>query len=319
MTGEGGRSDTEMREWWRGGVEAWECDEMGHMNVRFWVRRAMEGIAVMAPELGCALGFTPGASATLLPLEQHIRFHREAPAGMPLFLRGGIVAWGEETLEVYGEIVQSRTGLVGATFLTTLAHVEARSGRMFQLSGRTRDAASLLKVIVPDHGRPRSVPMDTPLPDGNAALAAKAGFTRVGLGAVRADEVDSLGRLFTEGFIGRVSQAVPNLLSGWRDDVAAEAAAADGVARRPGAAVLEYRLSHRAWPRVGDLVEVWSGVTRVEDKTHALQHWLVDPRDGKPWCVCEAVAVTFDLIARKAMMTPPKARAALEGMRVRLP
>ena len=29
---------------WRGGVNTWECDEMGHLNVRFYVARAMEGL-----------------------------------------------------------------------------------------------------------------------------------------------------------------------------------------------------------------------------------------------------------------------------------
>ena len=29
---------------WRGGVNTWECDEMGHMNVRFYLAKAMEGL-----------------------------------------------------------------------------------------------------------------------------------------------------------------------------------------------------------------------------------------------------------------------------------
>ena len=29
----------------RSGVNTWECDQMGHMNVRFYVAKMMEGLA----------------------------------------------------------------------------------------------------------------------------------------------------------------------------------------------------------------------------------------------------------------------------------
>ena len=34
-----------------GGVNTWECDEMGHLNVKFWVAKAMEALAGLAREL----------------------------------------------------------------------------------------------------------------------------------------------------------------------------------------------------------------------------------------------------------------------------
>ena len=50
---------------WRGGVSAWECDEMGHLNVRFHVSRALEGLGVLAELLGLEPIFAPNAAATL--------------------------------------------------------------------------------------------------------------------------------------------------------------------------------------------------------------------------------------------------------------
>ena len=63
---------------WRGGVNTWECDRMGHMNVRFYVARAMEGLAGAAAALGMGVAFTAHAAATLIVREHHIRFLREA-------------------------------------------------------------------------------------------------------------------------------------------------------------------------------------------------------------------------------------------------
>lgn len=37
---------------WRGGVASWECDQMGHLNVAFYVAKSMEGLVGLAAELG---------------------------------------------------------------------------------------------------------------------------------------------------------------------------------------------------------------------------------------------------------------------------
>ena len=68
---------------WRGGVNTWECDEMGHMNVRFYVARMMEGLAELAHVAGLEHAFRPNAPSTLAPRDQHIRFIKEAHAGKP--------------------------------------------------------------------------------------------------------------------------------------------------------------------------------------------------------------------------------------------
>jgi acyl-CoA thioester hydrolase len=114
--------------------------------------------------------------------------------------------------------------------------------------------------------------------------------------------------------IGRVSNAMPNLLSKWREDATAEMTAIDGVPRTAGAAVLEYRLDYLAWPGRGDFIAVYSGLKQVAEKTTTLAHWVIDPITGAPWCVCEALAVTLDLQARKIIANPPHAKAALEAM-----
>jgi acyl-CoA thioester hydrolase len=303
-----------MREYWRGSAEAWECDEMGHMNVRYWVARSMDGLGVLAEDIGCGGAFAAGATATLLPVQQHIKFMREARAGAPLFMRGGIIEVSEAHLVFYAEIVHSFSGEIGATFITTLAHVEAKTARPFPFPLRTADLAKAFMIAIPPHGQPRSIALQDTIPQGTCEIADQAGFTRVGIGIVRASDVDGFDRLLAEGMIGRVSNAMPNLLSQWREDATAEMTGIDGIARTAGAAVLEYRLDYLAWPNRGDLVSVHSGLIDVSDKTITLLHWLMDPLTGNPWCVCKALAVTLDLTARKIIANPPRAKAALEAM-----
>jgi acyl-CoA thioester hydrolase len=296
-----------LREIWRGGVNTWECDEMGHMNVRFYVERMMEGLMAFAPVIGLGRAFRAGAAATVVPVEQHIKFLKEAHAGAPLFMTGAVVEVGESEATLVQILHHSADGAPAATFLTRIAHVEAKSGAPFAWSGATRTALAGAMAHVPEVATPRSLAFGAaPAPATHEAACAQ-GLTPIALLPVRADQCDPLGRLAPAWFIARVSDGVPNMLRGWREEVGA--AAAGGA--RIGAAVLEYRLLYRAWPRAGDVLDIRSGVMWVKEKTHALAHWITDPVSGAPWCTCEAVAITLDLDARKAVAAPPAQQAAL--------
>ncbi len=63
---------------WRGGVNPWQCDQMGHLNVRFYVAHAVEALAGLAAALGMTRAYSPHATSTLVVREHHIRFLKEA-------------------------------------------------------------------------------------------------------------------------------------------------------------------------------------------------------------------------------------------------
>ena len=41
-----------MRELWRGNANAWECDEMGHLNVKSYLAKAMQAVARLIEDAG---------------------------------------------------------------------------------------------------------------------------------------------------------------------------------------------------------------------------------------------------------------------------
>lgn len=299
-------------ETYRGSVNAWECDENQHMNVRFYGARAMEGLAFLAAAMEIPGAFKERASSTLIPTDMHMRFLREAHQGAPLSMRGGLLEIGDEEAVTYQELTHA-DGTPAAAFTIRVAHVNPVDGRRFAWSDRTRACAAKLMCKAPPHGQPRSVDFATPPSDPTRALAEELGAMVVGRLAVTPDHCDPFGWMRAELFIGRVSDAVPNLLTKWREAAAQDAAARDGVAKAAGGAVLEYRMAPRRWPRAGDLIEVRSGVVEVAEKTNRLVHWLHDPVTGHAWATAEAVAVAFDLITRKTIPIPPERRALLEA------
>ena len=197
---------------WRGGVNTWECDDMGHMNVRFYVARAVEGLAGLAAALGLEGAFRPNAEATLLIREQHIRFLREARPGDALHMTAGVIDLGEADARFLQLLIHSRTGELAASFQTVVAHVTAREERAFPWSARTRVLAKGLEVTVPPQAAPRSIALTPVTSVAGLAEADRMGLTQLSAGAIGAQDCDGFGRMRPEMFIGRVSDGIPGML-----------------------------------------------------------------------------------------------------------
>ena len=293
---------------WRGGVNTWDCDEMGHMNVRHYVVRAQEGLIGLAAELGLSNAFSPHANATLLVKEHHIRFLREAHAGAPLMMLGGVIEMGETEARLLQLLVHPGSGELAATFQTTVVHATPREGQPFPWPRIAHERAAALMVQVPEKASARSLDLSPFTPTASLPRAEALKLTRIGLGGLLPSDCDVYGRMRAEQFIGRVSDGIGAFIHPFRDLVVEYA---DHRPTRMGGAVLEYRLAYLAWPRPGDRVDIRSGLVGTDARTMRVVHWMLDPATGAPWGTSEAVAITFDLDARKVVPVTDAARAAL--------
>jgi len=294
----------------QGSANAWECDEMGHLNVRFHIERAVLGLAAIAAEIGMPGAFGEVALATLTPLDAHVRFLREARPGAPLKLCGGVVSADAREAVLYMEL-RHLDGSVSSTFRIRVAHTRPDSLASFPWSSASQAALATLTCTIPAHGAPRSIDVKRKLASIDRAAVTKLGIPQTGRSVVTPPECDAFGRMRFDHFIARVSDAVPWVLAEWRTRGAAAAAEADGQTRTAGGAAVEFRIAPRRWPRAGDHIEVRSAVTEVMPKANRLVHWLIDPVSGLGWASVEAVAISFDLATRKAYEAPAAMREAL--------
>ncbi|GAM98480.1 hypothetical protein U91I_02113 [alpha proteobacterium U9-1i] len=275
------------------------------MNVRFHLERAMSGIAFMAHALAMPRAMSAGAAGTILPLELHAKFLKEARPGAPLVMHGGVLDLGETDARLCVDM-RHADGAPSSVFSVKVAHVDPRVMKPFPWSSRTRAAAARLSCVQPDHAKERSIDLSKGPSDASIARADALGLTRIGGAYVTPDQCDAFGRLRGEHIFGRVSDSVSNILSSWRQ-------AAAGGNLEPAGAVVEARLIFRRWPRAGDLIEVRSGIAEVGEKTLRLVHWVVDPATGTAWASLEALALTFDTVTRKAISPSAEARAAMDA------
>ncbi|NQY14558.1 MAG: acyl-ACP thioesterase [Henriciella sp.] len=296
---------------WSGIPNTWDCDEMGHMNVRVYVEKAMEGLGSLAGAIHMEHAFRANALSTMLPAEHHIRYIREAIAGQPLRMTGCVLDWDETSALIYQDM-RHADGRPAAAFRTRVQHIATSSGKPFPWSTRSRAQLEALKGTQPDDTKPRGLDPDvTPIPSSMATMdqVSKIGAPEIGRGTILPRECDVFGRFAAPGFLGRISDSVPILMSEWRENVAAS-----NASERMGGAVLEYRLGYRKGPRAGDRFVIHTSLADVREKTHSFAHWVLNPDTGEAYVTSQAVAVTLDLDTRKVIPTPEKQIAELEKL-----
>ncbi len=292
---------------WRGGVTPWQCDEMGHMNVRFYLAIATEGLAGLAAALGMPRAFSPGASSTLLVREHHVRFLKESLAGAGLVMTGGVLSMGE-TDAVILQMLFHASGEPAAAVTVRVAHVTPRALKPFPWSRSTRQLADGLMIQAPEISKPRGLSAAPVSTQASLVAADALGLDVAATGAVGAQDCDTFGRMLPEQVLARIYSSVGHI---FRKSQAAAVAAAPELQGRLGGAAVEYRAVYHAWPHAGDRLQLRSGHRALTSKTRNVVHWLLDPTSGQPWVTAEVVSIYLDLRARRALTLPDEVLALM--------
>jgi len=290
-------------ELWRGGVNAWECDEMGHMNTRFYLARCMEAVAVLFAKAGIPRAV---ASSLVRPEETHIRFHREAHAANSLHITGGFSRLGDDDADAVFLLHHSLTGVLAASFRMRLQSLDGNGSRQEWPAEFVR-LASALQVEVPKEAQARSTGHE-PI---SAAPRDLSAHTRIMLGSLTGTDCGPDGRMLPLKFLGAAADGVRRLTAPLREIVVQHA---DTPPKNYGGAVLEFRLVHFDWPQLGDCIEIRSAFKGADSRVMRLEHWLLDALDGRPLGYQEVVAIVFDIDQRKIVGITEAAKAELDAL-----
>lgn len=301
--------DLPGKEIWRGGVTPWQCDEMGHMNVQFYLAIASQGLAGLAAMLGMPHAFTVGASSTLMLREHHVRFLKEARPGAGLVMTGGLLDIAETEATLL-QLLFHVTGEPAAAITAKVEHVTPRDLRPFPWTRSTRERVDALRIEAPEFARPRSISTQPVETMASRKQAEAMGLPVVAGGAIMPVDCDVFGRMLPEQMLNRVYASVGHVIRPSHEALLRAQPDLDG---RLGGAAVEYRAVYHAWPRAGDRVELRSAHRELTAKARRVVHWLLDPTTGRPWASGEVVSLFLDLKARRSLTLSPE---ALEAMAV---
>jgi acyl-CoA thioester hydrolase len=299
-------------ETWRGSVRAWHIDEMGHMNVRFYLANAAEGLVGLAGALGMPRAFTAGAQATLMVKQHHVRFLREARLGAPLFMRCAVLEMGETDASVLQVLFHLETGEPAAAITSKVQHVTAGEKRPFAWSTAARRLGEELTISAPDYAKPRGLVGDPILAAPSLAEADALGLRVRASGALSPADVDVFGLMRPEHVLERAIQGVAQELRRHNLPLGEHMPA---LAGHLGGATVELRTVYHRWPQAGERLVLRSGISVLTPKMARLTHWLLDPATGLAWAETEMLVVHFDLHARRAVELKPAVLALMgEGL-----
>lgn len=283
---------------WRGGTDAWECDQMGHMNVQFYGAKFDEAEAVLLARLGLGEG-EPHTRA------EQIVFRKESRVGAALWIESAVIGVDHagDALRLRHVMYHSPSAAVAATIDVTIGHLPPAVMR----------AGEAALVAPAEMGAP-DLPEPVAALDGVSLARARAlGLVETGVSIIKPDELRAGAMFGRRAFIGRLSEAVGHLIAS--EDTAAEALRA----RHIGSAALDYRIRWSGPLAPGDVVVLRSGASGTVGRTLRFFHWMLNERTGEPVATVEIIAVYFDMKERKAIPVPDIILKLFEGRTVPWP
>ena len=280
-----------MLETYLGEALAWEADELGHLNMRYYFERAEQARAFLFASLGLPLASKLKGTSALQVQTQHIHYLKELRPGMGMKVQTGILDLGERDACLLHMITQT-PDIISAIIVETLSHVSKHTLQPFAWPKRTLSRAQDFMVSAPPQAKPRNIDPDEPPGQPSMQAADALELPVIGRGMFSPQDCDVFGFVKPSSVIGRASDSAQHLKSAWPDLDFSSDAGMSG-------ALLEGRALHRNRPRAGDIYVLRSGLRAAGTNTRELCHWILDPVSGKCWSSFVATACRFNLKTRR--------------------
>ena len=126
---------------YRGSVYPSQCDQMGHMNVAFYVAKFDEATW----QLFAAIGLTPSRLRTeaigMAGVEQHIEYRRELFAGDVVTVTSTVLEVKDKAIRFAHEMRNDETGEVAARMIVVAVHLDRSARKARSFPGDVREKA----------------------------------------------------------------------------------------------------------------------------------------------------------------------------------
>jgi acyl-CoA thioester hydrolase len=129
----------------RGTVHTWQCDHMGHVNVRAYGEFFEEACWQLYNRIGITPSLLRSGTFHVAAVQQDIRYLRELLAGDVIVVRSLVTEVRQKVLKFAHQLANVETGVVCATSAFTVVCIDsaARRARAFpeDIAARARAAA----------------------------------------------------------------------------------------------------------------------------------------------------------------------------------
>lgn len=287
----------------RGSINAWECDQWGHMNVQFYLAKASDAQAALAASLGLGPSRLRQAGQGVLTVADRILFKRELRAGDTFCVHSGVRGIAADgTLDFASRMTNTESGVEAASFETRARLVDLTSG---QALGWPDDALARARELTDEHV---DVPPPKPMAHAQPPVRDLDRLILSYRGSIESWECEEGGIVPPRFHIARFADCANHLFRELGLNKASMRA------NNLGSAALDYEIDYHRPMRVGQVVETRSGMLDAGDKVFHFFHHLIDSSSGELITSIVVAALFFDLVARKSVAMPEPVRARAERL-----
>lgn len=286
----------------------WECDDLGHLNMRHYMTKVHQARQFFFIALGLTGSFKASADSTVRTRKFTIRYLKESRPGARLKIQTGLLSIGETSAELV-HIMTHFDGTVSAAIVETVDHIYLRTGRVFNWPTRAIETAQKYITPRPAVSLPRGLPTEDYVPLAPTQKMLKdGGATFIGAGVFQPAELDIFSAVTPQSLMGRITESVGNFQALWPE--IHESLYNGGTL---SGALLELFCYIHDIPTAGDAVELYSAVQDANPYTRQAVHHLVDPVTGQSWASTVASGCLFNLATRKLVKTSVEQITALKA------
>lgn len=278
---------------WAGDCSAWECDELGHLNMSFYLDKFEQARMGLFVRLGLVEAFRPDAYSTVRSRDIHIKYLAEARPGAPLRIESAIIALFETTAEV-GHVMYHRDGRMAASLREIVEHVYIPEDKKFSWPSRLKQKAADHTDQLPAPARARNLSVNWDLPSPTNSELDALGAVDVGGGIFLPTHTMPAGHVPFSKIFRRITTTLGWFSGGWP-----EFADPDYMAGGGSAVVLEIRVHMPSLLRAGDLYHMRPAVVAADPYTRLIMHNILNTVTGDCVVAGYAAGGLFNLNTRK--------------------
>lgn len=116
-----------MVETYRGSVFSWECDNIGHMNVRYYVAKFDEASWQLMAMLGLTPSYFRSSNKSVVAVEQHIKYVNELLPGDLIVVLSRVEEIKKSFIKFSHQMVNSQTEELAAEMTVVAVHLDLES------------------------------------------------------------------------------------------------------------------------------------------------------------------------------------------------
>ncbi|WP_340150701.1 thioesterase family protein [uncultured Sneathiella sp.] len=277
---------------YRGNVNAWECDQMRHMNVQFYMSRGTEAFGHFQNALGLSPVRIREEKKGLRFKSVRIQFKAEVHAGSALHGLCGVREVVGDTLHGFIHLYDTAFDRLSAVLEFTAAYTDFISDEALPLPADLRDAAEALSDEHPEIYRP------APFSGSLMPSTVVDHMFESSRASVNVWECDQFNHIEMRHVVGYFSDAATHIIG-------AVGLTREEIKRRNlGSAALDYYTEFHAPMKMSAPIVLKSGLISAERKIFRFGHNLVDLNSGNIAVTTTVVGCYFDMSLRKSVALP---------------